>query len=159
MIFLSHRNLNIPSSLNNPVLGSNIVGKTQKNGARKKQQSSNHDWLVTIFYRASATGRIIFMSASSRREQKHTWVCPFSKCCGFLQSFYLSIQFHPVERIATRSMPHTKRLADLEAIPFPTSKHFQSTAFSNSPPHKMTLSLIRKWGIHTEVFQLFPFGK
>ena len=35
MIFLSHRNLNIPLSLNNPVLGSKIVGKTEREKSNK----------------------------------------------------------------------------------------------------------------------------
>ena len=41
-------------------------------------------------------------------------------------SFHHAIQFHPVECIATRSMPHCRRLANVEAIPFSTSKYFQS---------------------------------
>ena len=145
MIFLSHRNLNIPSSLNNPVLASKVVGKTERE--KLKFQS----WLTNDnqFY-CAATWTIIFMSASSLCEQKHTLACPFSECCGFLQPFYHAIHFHPVERIATRSMPHTKRLANVEAIPFPTSKLFQSTAFSNSPPHKLTFSLVRKWDIQPQ---------
>ena len=46
-IFLSNMTLKIPSSLNKPVPYSKIVGKTER---EKMRQSSNHDWLVIIFY-------------------------------------------------------------------------------------------------------------
>ena len=46
MIFLSQRNLNIPSSLNNPVLGSKIVGKTQKKRSEKKA-TKFESWLTS----------------------------------------------------------------------------------------------------------------
>ena len=46
-IFLSNMTLKIPSSLNKPVPCSKIVGKTER---EKMRQSSNHDWLVIIFY-------------------------------------------------------------------------------------------------------------
>ena len=45
--FLSSMILKIPSSLNKPVPCSKIVGKTER---EKMRQSSNHDWLVIIFY-------------------------------------------------------------------------------------------------------------
>lgn len=46
MIFLSQRNLNISSSLNNPVLGSKIVGKTQKKRSEKKA-TKFESWLTS----------------------------------------------------------------------------------------------------------------
>ena len=157
MIFLSHRNLNIPSSLNNPVLGSKIVGKTQKKRSEKKATKfeswlTSDNFLPCISYRTYHFHVCLF----SARAETYLSMSVFQVL--WISTVFLS--FDPVSSCWThRDKPHTKRLADLEAIPFPTSKHFQSTAFSNSPPHKMTLSLIRKWGIHTEVFQLFPFGK
>ena len=159
MIFLSHRNLNIPSSLNNPVLGSKIVGKTQKKRSEKKATKfeswlTSDNFLLCISYRTYHFHVRLF----SARTETYLSMSVFRVL--WISTVFLS--FDPVLSCWThrdKTMPHTKRLADVEAIPFPTSKHFQSTAFSNSPPHKMTLSLIRKWGIHTEVFQLFPFGK
>lgn len=52
---------------------------------------------------------------------------------GKRKAFFISypIKFHTVERIATKSMPHIKRLTDQEEIPFPTSSHFQFTAKFN----------------------------
>ena len=75
------------------------------------------------------------MSASSPCEQTHTRACPFAAVDSYGHfSFHHAIQFHPVEHIATRSLPpYSKRLAEVEAVLFPTSEHFQSTAKRNSP--------------------------
>ena len=75
------------------------------------------------------------MSASSPCEKKHARACPFAAVDSYGHfSFHHAIQFHPVERIATRSLPpYSKRLAEVEAVPFRTSEHFQSTAKRNSP--------------------------
>ena len=72
------------------------------------------------------------MCAFSPWEQKHTRACPFGAVDSYSHfSFHRAIQLHPVERISTRPMPHRKRLAKVEAIPFPTSKYFHSTAELN----------------------------
>ena len=53
MIFLSQRNLNIPSSLNNPVLGSKIVGKTEREKSNKVRIMTDYsdNFLLCISYR------------------------------------------------------------------------------------------------------------
>ena len=87
------------------------------------------------------------MSASSPCEQKHNRACPFAAVDSYSHfSFHYAIQFHPVVRISTRPMRHRKRLAKVEAIPFPKS---QKNIFSEllnliPPPHKMMLSLVQK---------------
>ena len=74
-------------------------------------------------------------SSSSSCEQKHAHAYLFVVADSYWHlSFYPAIQFHPVERMARRSMPHSKRLTNVEEIPFPTSKHFQSKVKFNSPP-------------------------
>lgn len=66
--------------------------------------------------------------------RKNTRAYPFAMFdCYRHFSFLHPIQFHTVERTATKSMPHIKRLTDVEAIPFPTSSHFQLTAKFDSP--------------------------
>ena len=131
-VFLSYRTPKIPSSLNKHVpRGPKIVGETEREKGAKVRIMT--DW--RSFSTASATWTIILMSASSPCEQKHTRTCQFAAVDSYRHfSFHYAIEFHPVVRISTRPMPHGKRLAKVEAIPFPTSKkHFQWTAKLNSP--------------------------
>ena len=78
-------------------------------------------------------------------------------------SFLHPIQFHTVEHIATKSIPHIKWLTDWEAIPFPTSSHFQFTAkFNSSASQNDVKSCSKVMYLHqggvvssyTDVFQL-----
>ena len=118
----------MPSSPSKPVPGgSKIVGKRERE-KREKVRIMTDLWSFSIAS-ALATWTIIFMTASSPCEQKHTLGCPFAAMDSYRHfSLHHEIQFDLVERISTRSTPHRKRLAKVEAIPFPTSKHFQSTA-------------------------------
>ena len=146
-LFWSYRTTKIPSSPSKPVPGgSKIVGKRERE-KREKVRIMTDLWSFSIAS-ALATWTIIFMTASSPCEQKHTLGCPFAAMDSYSYfSLHHEIQFDLVERISTRSMPHRKRLAKVEAIPFPTSKHFQSTLNSILAPHKMTLILVQKKGI------------
>ena len=77
-------------------------------GAKKKRLvSSNHDWLVIILYCISYMNYHFHARFFSVRTETYSRasVC----CCGFLPCYH-AIKFHPVERIATRSMLHSKRL-------------------------------------------------
>ena len=151
--FLSHGTPKIPSSLNKPVPGSKIAGKAKRGKSARVRimvdlwQFSSASATRTIL---SFQGHIIFpnLPASKKlpEEQILRGAGPLGALALFLHadrniaervrllpvdfyrhfSFHHAIQFHPVERIATRSMPHTRQLANVEAIPFPTSKHFQS---------------------------------
>ena len=133
-MFLSHRTdtQNSLSPNHKPVpRGCKIVGKTEW---EKKCESSNHDWLVITFYWIRYMNNH-FHVWSSPCKQKHTRTWSFTAVDFYWQfSFHHAIQFHPIEHISTRSMPaHSKRLPKVEAISFPMSKHFQSTAELDSP--------------------------
>ena len=129
--FLTCRAPKIPSSLNKPVLDYNIKGKRARKKARKFESwlTSDH-FLLHQLHELSFSCPLLF---HANRIAKHTWACPFAAVDFFHRLFYRGIQFHPVGHIATRSMSHTKRLTNVEAIPFPTSKCFQSAAKFNSP--------------------------
>ena len=92
------------SSVNKPVQG--ISGKNVRSET-KRLVSSNHDRLVIILYCISYMNYHFHARFFSERTETYSRasVC----CCGFLP-YYHAIKFHPVERIATRSMLHSKRL-------------------------------------------------
>ena len=120
--FLSHRTLKIPSSINKLVQRCKIQGKWSE----KKCEISNHDWLVNIFYRISFMDYhfnflSIFPPANRRildRVRLMLWISHRNF------SFHYAIRFRPVrERISKRSLPHRKRLDNIEAefhFPFKT---------------------------------------
>ena len=65
-------------------------------------------------------------------EQKHTLACPFAAVHSYSRfSFHRAVLLHSVERVSTCPMPHSKRLAKVEASPFPTSTYFHFTAELN----------------------------
>ena len=122
--FLCNGTLKIPSSLNRLVrLVSKIVGKTER---EKKGKSSNHDSLMIICYCISYMNYHFHVCFFAVRTETYSSVCPFAAVDSYRHfSLHHTIQFHPVKRIATTFMPpYSKRLAKVEAIPFPTSKHF-----------------------------------
>ena len=85
-VILSHRTTKIPSILNKPVpRGSKIVGETER---EKKGRSSNHDWLVIIFYCISYMNYHFHVCFFSVRKEacSSVSVC----CCGFLCAFFFS---------------------------------------------------------------------
>ena len=59
-------------------------------------------------------------------------------------SYHHAIQFGPVERIATRFLPHNKRLDNMEAEFHLPCSQLLNLIFRS---HKMKLSLIQKKGI------------
>ena len=74
-LFWSYRTTKIPSSPSKPVpRGSKIVGKTERE-KRAKVRIMTDLWSFSITS-ALATWTIIFMTASSPCEQKHTLGCP-----------------------------------------------------------------------------------
>ena len=93
-----------PSSLNKPVQG---FSRKNVRSEKKRLVSSNHDWLVIILYCISYMNYHFHARFFSVRTETYSRasVC----CCGFLPCYH-AIKFHPVERIATRSMLHSKRL-------------------------------------------------
>ena len=135
-MFLSHRTGTQNSlSLNHKPVpwGSKIVGKTEW---EKKGESSNHDWLVIIFYCIRYMNIHFHLCFSSLQTETITRAWSFAAVDFYWQfSFHHAIQFHPTEHISTRSMPHSKWLAKVEAISFPTSKHIFSVNCTelNSP--------------------------
>ena len=108
--FHFHRTLKVPSSINKPVPGSKMMGKTERQKARNFEI-----WLASenfLLHQLRANRRIL------DRVRFMLWI--FYR--NF--SFHHAIQFRPVERIATTSLPHSKRLDKT----FP----LQSTAKLNS---------------------------
>ena len=84
------------------------------------------------FFIVQNLNSVLSFSVSSPREhwKKYLSASIFAMFdCYRHFSFLHPIQFNTVERSATKSTP----LTDVEAIPFPTSSHFQLTAKFNSP--------------------------
>ena len=107
--FLSHRTLKIPSSINELVSGSKMVGKTEQ----KKRLISNHVWLVKIFYCISYMD---YQMSTSPCKQTHSWPCTYD-AVDQLQEFFFSLR-DPVSSCWTHrddSLAHSKRLDNMEA--------------------------------------------
>ena len=109
--FLSHRTLKIPSSIKKPVPGSKIVRKWSE----KKGEILNHVWLVKTFncishmdYHVNTCFSPVQTDAFLPRVHLMLWI----SYRNF--SFHNAIRFRPVEHIATRSLPHSKRLDNME---------------------------------------------
>ena len=91
--------------------------------------------------------------------RKNTRAYPFAMFdCYRHFSFLHPIQFHTVERIATKSKPHIKRLTDMEAIPFPTSSLFQLTAKFDFPASQNDVKACSKVMYSTKVVP-FPVNR
>ena len=120
--FLSHRTLKIPSSINKPVQSCKIQGKWSE----KKCEISKHGWLVNIFYSISFMdyhfNLCLFFPRANRRILDRVRLMLWISHRNF--SFHYAIRFRPVrERISKRSLPHRKRLDNMEAefhFPFET---------------------------------------
>ena len=85
--FLSHRTLKIPWSINKPVSGSKIVGKTYI--SEKKRVISNRGWLVNIFYCISYMDyhfNVCFFSV-----QTDAFLTVYVRCCGLVTEIFLII--------------------------------------------------------------------
>ena len=85
-VILSQRTTKIPSSLNKLVpRRSKKTGKTKR---ENKGRSSNHDWLVIIFYCISYMNYHFHVCFFSVRTETYSSVSVC--CCGFLQAFFFS---------------------------------------------------------------------
>ena len=124
--FLSHSTLKIPSSINKPVSGSKIVEK-------KKRLISSHGWLVNILYCISYMGYHFNVCFSS--VQTDAFLTVYVWCCGLVSFlWHHAIRFHgSVESIATRFLPHRKRLDNVDAEFFLPCSQLLNLIF---PSHK-----------------------
>ena len=138
---LSHRTLKIPSSINKPVSGSKIVGKTKRKKALNFESclTSEHFLLHQL---RGLSSRLLLILANRRileRVRLMLWI----SYRNF--SYHHAIRLGPVERIATRFLPHSKRLDNMEAE-FYLDFHLPCSQLLNLifPSHKIKLSLVQK---------------
>ena len=119
IFFLSHWTLKIRSSINKPVSGSKILEKWNV----KKREISNHGWLENIFYCINQMDyhfNVFFFLV-----QTDAFLTVYIWCRGLVTEFFFQScdWFRAVERIAARSLPHSKRLDNMEAkFHFPCQK-------------------------------------
>ena len=137
--FLCHRTLKIPLSINKRVSGSKIVGKTERKKALNFESwfTSEHFLLHQLHW------TIILMSASSLCKQTHSDRFRLMLWISYRNfSYHHAIRLGPVERIAARFLPHSKRLDDAEAefhlpysqllnLIFPSQKMKREDLFKN----------------------------
>ena len=109
--FLSHRTLKIPSSINKPVSGSKIVGEKER-----KKGLDFESWLTSehfLLHQLHGLSFCLLLPRPNRRILDRVRLMLWFSYRNF--SYRHAIRFGPVERIATRLLPHSKRLDNMEA--------------------------------------------